>query len=92
MKKKTKTAKSPALLIRSDKNLLAFALFAAALLIGVFVFLDDMLTKPSYKAKHSTETTIRVETVPARVNSESDFIDPDYTNASEYPQEMESGY
>jgi hypothetical protein len=95
-KTKGKTKTEYRRLIRSDKNLLAFGLFGAALLIGVFLFLDNLIHKPTYVVPQESERTIRVESVPARLNSTTDFTNPEDLNAQGYSEDQysnpEAGY
>jgi hypothetical protein len=82
--RKTKIDRKTAL-VRSDKNLLAFGLFGAALLIISFLFLDEWLVRPqSFNNPRQTERTIRVETVPARLDEEINYTQPEDSQAEEY--------
>lgn len=72
---KNKKASIPAL-IRSDKNLLGFGLFAVALLIAVLVYFDSNLYTNKTPSPIEAERTYRVETAPAALEDELIVNDP----------------
>ncbi len=89
MARSKKESKKPVQLVRSDKNLLAFGLFGAALLIGVFLYFDYFdIPLPTYIMNVQGERTYRVESVPASISEETpiqtqETDDADTVNAEE---------
>jgi hypothetical protein len=82
-----KSKKRSNTLIRSDKNLLALGLFAAALLIAVVILFDSRPSvSPSQAAEVQNERTYRVETAPAAIGAEEESMSPDEEQAT--PEDM----